>query len=75
MAEHSKDKRFLKNQIEAIRRFQRVRAPKSPEEAQRLALEWINRFAGSARSRWYRRGPSGPTADDYWHQAKGAWKI
>ncbi|MCH8843081.1 MAG: hypothetical protein IID61_08900 [SAR324 cluster bacterium] len=75
MAEHSKDKRFLKNQIEAIRRFQRVRAPKSPEEAQRLALEWINRFAGSARSRWYGRGPSGPTTNDYGHKAAGSWKT
>lgn len=47
-----REERFLLYQIKAIRRFQRLRQPRSPEEAQRLALEWIRRFAGSARVRW-----------------------
>ena len=46
------DQRFLLYQIKAIRRFQRLRAPRTREEAQRLALEWISRFAGRARRRW-----------------------
>ena len=50
-ATHS-DRRFLLYQIRAIRRFQRLREPGSREEAQRLALEWIHRFADGARRRW-----------------------
>ena len=48
----NREARFLEYQIKAIRRFQRIREPKTPEDAQRLALEWIYRFAGPARSRW-----------------------
>jgi hypothetical protein len=51
--------RFLRYQIRAIRRFQRLRGPCSREEAQGLALEWIRRFAGSARKRWLNRTGSG----------------
>jgi hypothetical protein len=47
--------RFLRYQIRAIRRFQRLRGPCSREEAQRLALEWIRLFADSARRRWLHR--------------------
>jgi hypothetical protein len=46
------DRRFLLYQIRAIRRFQRLREPNTREEAQRLALEWIHRFADGARQRW-----------------------
>jgi hypothetical protein len=46
------DRRFLLYQIRAIRRFQRLREPRSRDEAQRLALEWIHRFAAGARRRW-----------------------
>jgi hypothetical protein len=46
------DTRFLLYQIKAIRRFQRLREPRTGEEAQRLALEWISRFADAARRRW-----------------------
>jgi hypothetical protein len=49
------EKRFLEYQIRAIRRFQRLRDPHSREEAQGLALEWIRRFADSARRRWLSR--------------------
>ena len=49
------EKRFLLYQIKAIRRFQRLREPKSREEAQQLAFEWIQRFAGTARQRWTSR--------------------
>jgi hypothetical protein len=66
------DERFLLYQIKAIRRFQRLREPRTREEAQRLALEWINRFAGNARRRWieHARGHVGVPALD-----RGPWKA
>jgi hypothetical protein len=69
------EKRFLQYQIRAIRRFQRLRTPGSREEAQRLALEWIGRFADSARRRWLIRTGSG--AEDALHgrlSSIGTWK-
>ncbi len=75
MAENSREERFLNHQIEVIRRFQRLRASKSPEEAQRLALEWINRFAAPARSRWSERGSPRPGIEDSGHKNGGTWKT
>lgn len=46
------EERFLRYQIRAIRRFQRLRQPGTPQEAEGLALEWIRRFAEEARTRW-----------------------
>jgi hypothetical protein len=60
------DERFLRYQVKAIRRFQRLREPRTREEAQRLALEWIHRFAGLARRRWSDRAggrEGGPALD------------
>ena len=48
----SKEVRFLEYQVKAIQRFQNLREPQTPEEAQLLAMEWIRRFAGSTRTRW-----------------------
>jgi len=70
------EKRFLQYQIRAIRRFQRLRMPGSREEAQRLAFEWIGRFAGSARQRWLIR--TGMGAGQTLHgglSSMGTWKI
>ena len=52
MAASHTDRRFLLYQIRAIRRFQRLREPCSRDDAQRLAMEWIQRFAAGARRRW-----------------------
>jgi hypothetical protein len=70
------EKRFLQYEIRAIRRFQRLRGPGSREEAQRLAFEWIWRFADSARRRWLIHTASG--AESISHgglSAIGTWKT
>ena len=66
------DERFMRYQVKAIRRFQRLRDPRTREEAQRLALEWIHRFAGRARRRWSDRAAGrkgGPALE------RGSWKT
>ena len=49
------EERFLRYQVRAIRRFQSVRNPRTPQESDRLAMEWIERFAAVARLRWKHR--------------------
>ena len=68
--------RFLQYQIRAIRRFQRLRRPGTREEAQRLALEWIWRFADSARRRWLIRTGSGTERNLHGGLSSiGTWKT
>lgn len=71
------EKRFLLYQIKAIRRFQRLREPKSRAEAQQLAFEWIRRFAGTARARWTTRLAPGHFSSSAFVRApeNTAWKI
>ena len=52
MATGTLDERFFRYQVRAIRRFQRHHSPQTPEESTWLALEWVNRYAAKARSRW-----------------------
>ena len=52
MATATIDERFFRYQLRAIRRYQRIHSPSTPEEAAWLALEWVNRYAATARSRW-----------------------
>ena len=77
MSYPSIEKRFLLYQIKAIRRFQRLREPKSREEAQQLAFEWIRRFAGTARTRWTSRLAPGHFSSSALVRAPEhtAWKI
>ncbi len=77
MSHPSIEKRFLIYQIKAIRRFQRLREPKSREEAQQLAFEWIRRFAGTARARWTSRLAPGRFSSSALFRTpeNTAWKI
>ena len=52
MAARALDERFYRYQVRAIRRFQRLHTPQTPEDFECLALEWVNRHAAKARSRW-----------------------
>ena len=52
MATGTLDERFYRYQVRAIRRFQRHHGPQTTEESAWLALEWVNRYAAKARSRW-----------------------
>lgn len=74
MAATSREARFLQYQIKAIRRFQSLREPRSHEEAQRLAMEWIDRFARMARSRWDSRRRGEDTSANR-SKAGWRWKI
>ena len=55
MSRPPEEERFLRYQLRAIRRFQSIRDPSTPQEADMLALEWIQRFAAAARLRWVDR--------------------
>ncbi len=52
MATGTLDEHFYRYQVRAIRRFQRHHGPQTLEESALLSLEWVNRYAAQARSRW-----------------------